>query len=94
MKFGDAASYAHLIGRLVIKKSRKPFKSGVLVNTVKGIVPHPHIDEMAFTFVEDDSVVAAHICHEYLGPPMVSVANAKRSGGGIVDTATSPARPL
>ena len=72
MKHGDAAAYAHLIGCTVIKKSRKPFKSGFLVNTVKGIVPHPYIDEMAFTFLEDESVVAACICQEYSGAPIVA----------------------
>jgi hypothetical protein len=45
-------------GRVVQKKSGKPFKSGSKTNTVKGIVEHPIVIGPAFTFEEDDSAVA------------------------------------
>lgn len=41
----------------VIKKSKKPFKSGLKINTVKGITINPNVCKIAYTFVEDDSVV-------------------------------------
>lgn len=41
----------------------KPFKSGLKVNTIKGIVPHPFLKgEMAYTFEEDDSFVECRRC--------------------------------
>lgn len=37
-------------------KQPKPFKSTFLVNTVKGVVPHPQLPgKWAFTFEEDES---------------------------------------
>lgn len=68
-KFEVSREYAELmIGQRVWKnkpKSKsepKPFKSGLKVNTVKGVIQHPFIDCLAFTFEEDDSFVAVHIC--------------------------------
>lgn len=52
------------IGMKVIKRSGKPFKSGLKINTVKGIVPHPNIPAAAFTFEEDDSKVWIGACRE------------------------------
>ena len=39
------------------KMQPKPFKSGLQVNTVKGIVEHPILKIPAYTFEEDDSYV-------------------------------------
>lgn len=58
------------IGKKVCKKSGKPFKSGLKVNTVKGIdymeVPSKNkaitIWRLCYTFEEDDSLVSAEIC--------------------------------
>lgn len=50
------------IGRQVVKTSRKPFKSGEKVNTVKGIVVNPQTGHNAFEFVEDGSNVECWRC--------------------------------
>jgi hypothetical protein len=56
---------AHLlIGKPVSKKSGKPFKSGNKVNTVLGLTTNPATGKVAYTFLEDDSVVDAFICVE------------------------------
>lgn len=58
----------HFIGRKVIKKSRKPFKSLLQINTVSGVTINENTNNPAFTFIEDDSVVDCHIIDysEYL----------------------------
>jgi hypothetical protein len=44
-------------------KEPKPFKSGLKINTISGVIDHPHIDgELAYTFLEDDSYVACRHC--------------------------------
>lgn len=43
-------------------KNPKPFKSGLLENTVKDIVTNPNTNRQAFIFEEDDSIVDCHIC--------------------------------
>jgi hypothetical protein len=48
----------------VEKKSRKPFKSGEKINTVKGLTKHPKLDIMCYTFYEDDSYVECRQCVE------------------------------
>jgi hypothetical protein len=45
------------VGQSVQKKSRKPFKSGAKVGTVKAVTINPNTNRTAFTFMEDDSVV-------------------------------------
>lgn len=40
----------------------KPFKSGLLKNTVKSLTINPNTNKPAFTFVEDESVVDCYIC--------------------------------
>lgn len=52
-------------GEKVAKYSRKPFKSGNKVNTVRGEVEHPITGRPAFTFYEDDSVVEQRMCVAY-----------------------------
>lgn len=52
-----------MIGKKVEKKSGKPFKSGLKVNTVKDIIIHPILlTEDAYTFVEDNSFVSVAQC--------------------------------
>jgi hypothetical protein len=51
----------------VIKKSHKPFKSGLQIATVRGTIKHPELalkgkDEEAYLFYEDDSYVAVKMC--------------------------------
>lgn len=41
----------------VEKKSGKPFKSKLKVNTVKGTTINPNTGKAAYTFIEDDSIV-------------------------------------
>jgi len=55
-------SYNSWIGQTVVKKSRKPFKSGKKKATVKGVTINPNCDKLAFEFFEDDSVVNCEIC--------------------------------
>ena len=50
------------IGKQVFKVSGKPFLSKEKYNTVEGITVNPHTHHPAFTFVEDASIVDAHIC--------------------------------
>lgn len=58
------------IGRKCHKKSGKPFKSGLKVNTIKGVdtmvVPSRDkktmVTKICYTFVEDDSLVCVDIC--------------------------------
>lgn len=58
--------YSSWIGKQVRKK-KKPFKSGKLINTVIGIVDHPYVKgKKAFTFKEDDSAVACEKCFRCL----------------------------
>lgn len=45
-----------------IGKNPKPFKSGLRENTVKEITECPFTGKVAYTFVEDDSIVRAEIC--------------------------------
>lgn len=51
-----------LFGVKVTKTSPKPFKSRLKVNTVKGMIKHPKLDNWCFTFHEDDSYVECHRC--------------------------------
>lgn len=56
-------NYEKNIGKRVHKpKSRKPFKSGFLINTVKGVINHPILNIPAYTFEEDDSYVECRRC--------------------------------
>jgi len=51
------------IGQKVRKKSGRPFKSGLLVNTVAEIIAHPYRPgKSAFIFDEDDSAVSIENC--------------------------------
>lgn len=66
----DYVRWHSMIGKKVWKKSGvagdgapKPFKSGLKVNTVTGVVLHPYCEETyAFTFKEDSSVVECWRC--------------------------------
>lgn len=51
------------IGQQVYKKSKKPFKSKNIYNTVASVTVNPHTKRKAFTFEEDESIVDAHICN-------------------------------
>jgi len=44
-------------GVRVAKTSGKSFKSGHKVNTVKGLTCNPNTNLLAYTFVEDNSIV-------------------------------------
>jgi hypothetical protein len=65
-KFNDTI---YPVGTKVFKKSCKPFLSGNVVNTVKGIVDSPYkmkdgVPVKAYTFEEDDSIVECLICYK------------------------------
>lgn len=56
--------YKLWIGKVVWKKTRKPFKSGLQKATVKGVTVNPQSpkNKLAFTFIEDDSIVDCEVC--------------------------------
>ncbi len=60
--------YASYVGKRVQKtrpgpgREPKPFKSGLKVNTVRGVIEHPMLQVPAFVFEEDDSYVACRTC--------------------------------
>lgn len=60
---GSIENYEDAIGLQVYKKSKKPFKSKNLYNTVKSVTVNPHTGRDAFDFEEDSSIVDAHLCH-------------------------------
>ncbi len=45
-----------------VRKPKKPFKSGLKENTVRGIIVHPQLQRPAFIFYEDDSYVSCDRC--------------------------------
>ena len=46
----------------VRKKSGKPFKSRLQINTVKGEKINPYTGKPGYTFEEDDSIVNQEVC--------------------------------
>ena len=48
------------------KYSKKPFKSGLQINTVKNVIKHPNTNNLAYTFKEDDSYVEVRMCQEII----------------------------
>ncbi len=46
----------------VKKISRKPFKSGEKINTVKGETTNPYTGRESYIFEEDDSIVEKRMC--------------------------------
>jgi len=64
----DLSEYTPFIGSRVIKhKSNKPFKSGLSINTVKGVIVHPILNIPAYTFEEDESYVECRRCKPIAG---------------------------
>jgi len=49
-------------GKKVMKKSKRPFKSGEKVNTVANVCSDIYLKRLCFTFEEDDSHVECHRC--------------------------------
>lgn len=59
----EGSAYRHMIGQKVNKpKSKNPFKSKLLINTVKGITVNPNTGRPGFTFEEDESIVDCYQC--------------------------------
>ena len=54
--------HTKVLGEKVEKISGKPFKSGSKIATVKDICVNPNTILVAFTFIEDDSIVDAWKC--------------------------------
>lgn len=50
------------VGMKVVKRSRKPFKSGSKMNTIVGVTVNPNTGKYAWTFEEDDSFVDIRQC--------------------------------
>ena len=55
------------VGKVNVKSKLncKPFKSGLLNNTVKDVIVHPILNIPAYTFEEDDSYVECRRCDEF-----------------------------
>ena len=51
-----------MIGKIVTKTTKKPFKSGNDNNTVRDIIVHPILGCPVFTFIDDDSYVECRRC--------------------------------
>jgi len=51
-----------IIGKKVQKRSKKPFKSACIINTVKNVTINQDSGKIAFTFEEDDSIVDVYQC--------------------------------
>lgn len=62
-RVGSIKNPEEAIGLQVYKKSKKPFKSKNIYNTVKSVTENPHTGRVAFDFEEDSSIVDAHLCH-------------------------------
>ena len=67
MSINMSDNFEAMVGKQVSKSARcetepKPFKSGLKVNTVKGIINHPQLNIPAFTFLEDESYVECRRC--------------------------------
>ena len=56
----------NMIGQKVIKQSKRLFKSGSKINTVKDIIEHPITKRPAYTFCEDDSYVEVRMCDLFI----------------------------
>lgn len=41
---------------------KKKFKSGLYINTIKGVIDHPILHIPAYIFIEDDSYVECRRC--------------------------------
>ena len=55
-------NFENNIGKIVCKKSNKPFKSGLLKNTIKSVINHQITNKPAYLFNEDDSYVECKMC--------------------------------
>ncbi len=57
-------NYSENIGKKVVKKSGRPFKSTFQINTIKGVVINEQdpLKREAYTFNEDNSVVDCFLC--------------------------------
>lgn len=58
----DQSLHAQFIGMTIRKKSKKPFKSGHSIGTVKAIKKHSITGHTAFVIQEDGSEVEAFSC--------------------------------
>ncbi len=61
-KKGPIKDALDCIGKQVMKRSKKPFKSKAKYNTVKAVTTNPHTQREAFEFIEDTSIVDVHVC--------------------------------
>ena len=51
------------VAKKVVKRSGKPFKSGLKTATIRSVVDHPYLPgELAFIFEEDESCVSICQC--------------------------------
>jgi hypothetical protein len=58
----DEQTILLMIGKQVSKISRKPFKSGEKINTIKSVTQNPQTGNLAFEFNEDESNVECWRC--------------------------------
>lgn len=65
----DVARYHRLVGKVVYKKSNKPFKSGAHMVRVESVVTHPITQRAAFTFVDSEGIVECRTCKLHVDNP-------------------------
>lgn len=54
--------FHHMLGKQIVKKSNRPFKSGDKVGTALSFTTNEHSGRIAFIMKEDDSVVDCFRC--------------------------------
>jgi hypothetical protein len=55
-------NYNDWVGKQIVKRSKKPFKSTLKIGTVKSLDINPNTNKQAFSFLEDDSLVDCQQC--------------------------------
>lgn len=65
----NVARYHRLVGKVVYKKSNKPFKSGAHMVRVASVVTHPITQRAAFTFSDCEGIVECRTCRLHVENP-------------------------
>ena len=60
--FPNWKTYSQWIGKSILKKSGKHFKSGKKVGMIKSLVLHEHLNNVLAFKMDDESVVRCGIC--------------------------------
>ena len=61
-KFSDAQNWDNYVGKQIVKRSGKPFKSGNKVGVVENMSINPNTGRKAFLMRDDQTLVDCHQC--------------------------------